>query len=240
MSGLRPPAIALRRRSRLGLRCRTKYLMATTTLTPDKSIGPGRGALLLIATSLVLGLAFIGMVALPYFSPSSESLARYAPNGPVLLLHIATGITALLIGPYQLWLGLARKRMPRHRLLGKVYMGAILVSSAAAYYLALHTNGGWVFGLGLSGLATAWLITTGMAYAAIRRRMIEQHQEWMIRSYVVTFGFVFFRMMFLGLQSAEAGTLPEQLAASAWICWSLPLVVTEAFIQGRKIVAVAR
>jgi len=214
--------------------------MATTTLATDRATGPGRGSSLLIGTALLLGVAFIGIVALPYFAPSSEGLARYAPNGSVLLLHIATGITALLIGPYQMWIGLARKSMPRHRLLGKIYMGAIVVSSAAAYYLALHTNGGWVFGLGLSGLATAWLITTGMAYAAIRRRLIEQHQEWMIRSYVVTFGFVFFRMMFLGLQSAEVGTLPEQLAASAWICWSLPVVVAEACIQGRKIFVGAR
>jgi uncharacterized membrane protein len=152
----------------------------------------------------------------------------------VLLVHVTTGIVALLIGPYQLWIGLARKRLPQHRVLGKIYMGAIVVSSAAAYYLAINTKGGWVFGAGLGGLATAWLITTGMAYAAIRRRLIEQHQEWMIRSYV-TFGFVFFRILFTALQAAEVGTLPERLAASAWFCWSLPLVVAEAFLQGRKI-----
>ena len=193
--------------------------------------------MVLLGAAVLIGLTFIGIAALPYFSPSGESLARYQPNGWVLLVHITTGIFALLIGPYQLWIGLARKHLPRHRLLGKLYMGAIVVSSVAAYYLAFNTQGGWVFGFGLAGLATAWLTTTGMAYAAIRRRLIEQHQEWMIRSYVVTFGFVFFRMLFVGLQSAEVGTLPEQLGASAWFCWSLPLVVTEAFLQGRKVFA---
>ncbi len=202
--------------------------------------GPGRPAGLLIGSALIIGLVFIAVAALPYFSPSGEDLARYAPNGWVLRVHIATGVVALLIGPYQLWIGLARKRLPRHRRLGKIYMAAILVSSVAAYYLAANTKGGWVFGLGLSGLATAWLITTGMAYAAIRRRLIEQHQEWMIRSYVVTFGFVFFRMLFAGLQAADVGTRPEQLAASAWFCWSVPLVVAEAFLQGRKVFSQAR
>jgi uncharacterized membrane protein len=191
--------------------------------------------LILLSSAVLIGLIFIAVAALPYFSPAGESLARYQPNGWVLLVHITTGIVALLIGPYQLWIGLARKRLPRHRLLGKVYMGAIVVSSAAAYYLALNTTGGWVFGFGLSGLATAWLITTGMAYAAIRRRRIEQHQEWMIRSYVVTFGFVFFRILLVGLQSAQIGTLQEQLAASSWFCWALPLVVAEAFLQGPKV-----
>lgn len=209
--------------------------MTTASLHADRTVGPGRGALVLIASAVVIGLMFIAVAALPYFAPSGESLARYAPNGWVLLVHVTTGIVALLIGPYQLWIGLARKRLPQHRVLGKIYMGAIVVSSAAAYYLAINTKGGWVFGAGLCGLATAWLITTGMAYAAIRRRLIEQHQEWMIRSYVVTFGFVFFRMLFSALEAAEVGTLPERLAASAWFCWSLPLVVAEAFLQGRKI-----
>jgi hypothetical protein len=211
--------------------------VTTATFSASRTTGPGRGALLLISSAVVIGLIFIAADALPYFSPSGESLADFAPNGWVLLVHITMGIVALLSGPYQLWTGLGRKRLPRHRLLGKIYMGAVVVGSAAAYYLALHTKGGWVFGLGLAGLATAWLITTGMAYVAIRRRLIEQHQEWMIRSYVVTFGFVFFRMLFIGLQTAEVGTLPEQLGASAWFCWSLPLVVTEAFLQGRKVFA---
>jgi uncharacterized membrane protein YozB (DUF420 family) len=211
--------------------------MTTAALSPGRATGPGRGALTLIASALLIGVIFIGVAALPYYSPSGESLARYEPIGWVLLVHITTGMAALLVGPYQLWIGLARKSLPRHRLFGKIYMGAVVVSSVAAYTLALNTKGGWVFGSGLAGLATAWLITTGMAYAAIRRRLIEQHQEWMIRSYVVTFAFVFFRMMFTALQAAGAGTLNEQLGAAAWFCWSLPLVVTEAFLQGRKVFA---
>jgi Predicted membrane protein (DUF2306) len=46
---------------------------------------------------------------------------------------------------------------------------------------------------GLGGLALAWMLTTGMALIAIRRSLVDQHKEWMIRSYVVTFGFVTFR-----------------------------------------------
>jgi uncharacterized membrane protein YozB (DUF420 family) len=39
-------------------------------------------------------------------------------------------------------------------------------------------------------LSTAWVLTTGMALAAIRKRAIERHRELMIRSYTVTFAFV--------------------------------------------------
>ena len=40
------------------------------------------------------------------------------------------------------------------------------------------------------GLASAWLVTTAMAYYSIRKGLVALHKEWMIRAYVVTFAFV--------------------------------------------------
>jgi hypothetical protein len=60
----------------------------------------------------------------------------------------------------------------------------------------------------------------------------------MIRSYVVTFGFVFFRIIYPIAMTAGIGTDVEQLTFAAWSCWALPLVFTEAILQGRKIFAV--
>jgi len=57
-----------------------------------------------------------------------------------------------------------------------------------------------------------------------------------VRSYVVTFAFVTFRLLWAAFRAAELGTLPEQLAAASWLCWSGPLLLTEAILQGRKIV----
>jgi hypothetical protein len=59
----------------------------------------------------------------------------------------------------------------------------------------------------------------------------------MIRSYVVTFAFVTFRLVWAAFHAAEVGTLPEQLAAASWSCWAVPLLFTEAILQGRKILA---
>ena len=163
---------------------------------------------------------------------------QYWPMRGWLLLHISMGIVALLAGPVQIWLGL-KDFYPRvHKKLGFVYMAAITLGAASAYYLSFNTSGGWVFGAALATLATAWLVTTGLAFLAIQRQLIEQHKEWMIRSYVVTFAFVSFRILFEGLRSAGVGTLPEQLGASAWFSWSVPLLLNEAVLQGRKILRV--
>jgi uncharacterized membrane protein len=207
---------------------------------PSASGRRNLGALILLSFAMLLGVGFLVGFAFPYLTVNQEQYGWYWPRRGWLLAHIAGGTVALLTGPFLLWMGLNRKRLPLHRTLGKVYMGTIVFSSMAAFYLAFRTDGGWVFGTGLTGLAIAWLTTTGMAYAAIRRRLIEQHQEWMIRSYVVTFGFVFFRI-FAGIaEAAGVGTVLERIGAASWFCWALPLLVTEAILQGRKVFAPRR
>ena len=208
--------------------------------TIERPIAPPSHRATLVTLGLVaaIGLFFIAVAALPYFSLDEARFGPYWPRRWWLLAHITSGIVALLAGPVQLWLGFADRRVEVHRRLGVIYVSAVVVSSIAAYYLAWNTSGGWVFGSGLAGLATAWLITTGMAWLAIRRHLFEQHKEWMVRSYVVTTAFVSFRIFQEVLQRAGVGTTLEQLAISAWFCWSVPLLITEAVLQGRKVLAV--
>ena len=197
------------------------------------------GIATLLGVALVIGLGFVSGFALPYFM-GGERLSQYGGKEGWIFAHIGGGMVALLVGPGQLWLGLKDRRIDLHRKLGFVYIGSIVVSVIAAFYLATHTTLGWVFGAGLMGLAIAWVITTGLAFLAVKRSLMQQHQEWMIRSYVVTFGFVFFRIFAGVMQATGVGSLPEQLAAASWFCWAAPLLVTEAILQGRKILAVSR
>jgi hypothetical protein len=199
--------------------------------TPTRS---ARGTAVILGFALFIGLGFVTGFAVPYFFGGGE-IALYSGKEGWLFMHIGGGMIALLVGPGQLWLGHKNRRIDVHRKLGLVYMGSIAVSVIAAFYLATHTTLGWVFGAGLMGLAIAWIISTGLAYAAVRRGLLHQHQEWMIRSYVVTFGFVFFRIFAGVLQVTGIGSLAEQLAAASWFCWAVPLLVTEAILQGRKI-----
>jgi hypothetical protein len=191
----------------------------------------------LLGSAMVVAIGFVAVSALQYFTLNPDVFGFYWPRRGWLLLHITGGIIALLTGPGQLWLGLNSTHLRLHRRLGMAYMTSVAVSSAAAFYLAAHTDLGWVFGAGLSGLAVAWIVTTGLAFIAVRNGLILQHQEWMIRSYVVTFAFVTFRI-FVGIaQASGVGTLREQLAAASWFCWAVPLLITEAVLQGKKIFA---
>ena len=94
-----------------------------------------------------------------------------------------------------------------------------------------------MFGSGLVALAIAWMVTTGMAFRAIKSRAIVQHREWMIRSYVVTFAFVFFRILVAVTESMGVGTVTERLGVAAWFCWAVPLMLTEPVLQWRRVKA---
>ena len=202
---------------------------------PQRGAGTGQRSVVIIALTALMAAGFFLAVALPYLMLDPKVLARYGSRGVWVLIHISTGAVALLTGPVQLWLGISRRAVRVHRRLGLAYVTSVAVSSVAAFYLAAHTTLGWGFGAGITGLGIAWLVTTTLAIAAILRGLVEQHREWMIRSYTVTFAFVTFRALWTALQAAGIGTQNEQLAVASWFCWAVPLLIVEAVIQGRKI-----
>src|SRR5262245_43522615 len=190
-------------------------------IAPAKPVQDDRlGTRILLGFSTVLALWFLNNSALRYFSVSQDSYGIFWPRHGWLFAHVIAGTLALLIGPIQFWPGLKQEHPSLHRIMGITYVASTGIGAVAAYYLAFHTDFGWIFSMGLASMATAWIITTGLATIAIRRRMIPQHREWMIRSYTVTFGFVLFRLAEDVLDLVAVGSISERLTLSSWICWS--------------------
>jgi uncharacterized membrane protein len=165
----------------------------------------------------------------------AASYGELWPRRGGLIPHMAGGLVAISCGLIQLWLGITHRTGSLHRILGRVYLGGVMVASAGAYYLALTIESRYfAYASGLFMLATAWLLTTGMAYAAIRRRAIERHREWMIRSYTVAFAFVVFRLVDQLLIHWHVAPDDQIDAMMAWASWSVPLLLVEPLLQYRK------
>jgi hypothetical protein len=201
---------------------------------PGRSL---RGPALLLSLAGLISIAFFIVAALPYITNPARNPA-YDGVRPVLLAHIAFGSLALFAGPVQIWLGLREQRMTLHKNLGFFYILGVAGGSAAALAMVPTPSAGFVFGAGLAGLAIAWLTTTGLAFLAITRHLYDQHKEWMIRSYVVTLGFVIFRVGDVGMERLGVGDPLQRAQVMSWACWAVPLLVTELFLQSRKILAV--
>ena len=160
---------------------------------------------LLWAALLTLVVYFVWKYALHYFVFTPESYGTYFwPRFSWVVPHVASGLIAIAIGPLQFASRIRRDYLPFHRIAGRVYVVAVLTGSIAALGLAWRIDGSPAYSLGLAGLAVAWLTTTLMAFVAIRRKNLEQHRQWMVRSYVVTFAFVTFRLSDDAMRAAHS------------------------------------
>jgi len=191
------------------------------------------GILFLIATYFVIDRAF------PYFFNFNIEQFQdyYWPNKWWLVGHLAGGLTALVLGPFQFSTSFRNRFMKTHRILGKIFITAIIIASLSAvymsFYVAPQVNIAWSISLLI--MSVVWLVSVLKAYRTIRLRRIPQHRVWMIRTYVITFGFVLFR--FLNEASFIRELMPtfeERGATCIWLSWAVPLFFSEVVLQWKK------
>lgn len=160
-----------------------------------------------------------------------------------LYTHIGLGSVALVVGPAQ-FVAKLRARAPRvHRVLGRVYLIAVLIAATAGLVIAPFNAAGLVGLFGFGTLAILWLVTALRAYRAIRRRDIRSHQAWMIRNYALTFAAPTLRfwvsVLILVQVALSGGDLDAEVAfanayaAVPFLCWLPNLVVAEWLIRRR-------
>lgn len=192
---------------------------------------------LLIGALFLIAAWFVGIYVLHYYlhyEPHAYKAFWPQPRRSVLLLHITCGTVALLTGPWQFSTSLRQRSLQLHRVVGRVYLISVALGSLAAFALAATTPVGWPWGFGLAMLGVAWLTTSSMAYYAIRRRQIEQHKQWMVRSYVVTFAFVTFRILVDVGPWSHLKPRGDLFVTAIWACWAIPLLFTEAILGFRR------
>ena len=142
----------------------------------------------------------------------------------------------LFLGLANLYIGITRRFFAWHRLIGRVYLiggglGAItsMIITSSAAHKAAGVNPFTNSTLSLLTLGAAWLLAAAMAYRAARNRRFDSHREWMIRSYVLVWSFVFCRL-------ASRVPAVEGLgggSAFIWLSWIGPLLVCELALQWR-------
>jgi len=192
---------------------------------------------LLVVASLVAA-RFLWHYATPYLLRfDAKQFGGYWPHRFRLILHISGGVLALVCGTLQLWTGLRQRAMTFHRWTGRVYLAAAAAGITGAFLMAVYTTPR-SFAISLMALATAWILTTGIAWAAIVRGRVELHKQWMIRSYLVAFAFVTFRFMtdlLPGVTAHLGSNVGEASASVGWLCWLVPLALYEVILQARQL-----
>jgi len=187
-------------------------------------------------TAIVLALVFVAHAAARFLVFTEASYRNLWVNRLWLLPHFLAGSMALLCGVVQFSAALRRRRPDVHRWIGRVYLAAVAASAACAYAMSFRAVLGWPFGVAAFVMATAWVGATIMAFIAIRHGQVCVHREWMLRSTLITFAFVTFRVMLVSPLFTGLGSVPERLTALLWLSWTVPLLINELILQRHTVV----
>ena len=145
--------------------------------------------------------------------------------------HIIFGGLCLLIGWSQFSARFRASNLALHRLVGKIYLFAALLSGVSGIYIGFFATGGWVASAGFIGLGMIWLYTTVTAFLSIKAGKVNAHQKLMIYSYAACFAAVTLRLWLPFLVLVFGDFISAYLLVS-WLCW-VPNIIVAYFMQQR-------
>lgn len=187
-----------------------------------------------IVVLLTVEIAIVSI--LRYFTGLAAAPPPILANGfahPFLALHVAAGVTALLVGPLQFVRRIRARRPAFHRVAGRIYVAACAIGAPAGFMLALGTAAGPIAAAGFAMLALLWPLFTWLGYRAAVERRFDDHREWMLRSYALAATAITLRLMIpasalLGLEFVPA------YRAISWLAWTTNLALFEYHIRRNR------
>ncbi|CAN7511837.1 DUF2306 domain-containing protein [Pseudoxanthomonas sp. LjRoot143] len=189
--------------------------------------------LLLAIASLEFLLAAYGK----YRHLDSAAYGMFMTRRGWLWMHLAGGLTTMLLGPVQ-FLTQWRRRRPRlHRLTGRAYLVGMLVAAVGATGLIATSPAPFAIRLAFAATALAWLTTGLTGLIAIRHGAVDRHQRWMTHNYAVTLAPIIFRLSLPVAIASGLAPSPTLIATLLWCSWTVPLLICES---ARRLAHVAR
>src|SRR6476661_8826078 len=153
-----------------------------------------------------LVFAFVGLM-MAYVLNHNESFLIHA-NHPVwhhyqpfkwyLLPHGIAGACALLLGPMQFSDRLRQRYAKLHRVVGRIYVAGVFIAGPMGFYIQFFQERmGQTRSFSIAGAvdASLWMITTAIALGFILAGKVQQHRQWMTRSFGVALVFLEVRLI---------------------------------------------
>ena len=189
---------------------------------------------LLLVAGVISGVWAWLLIAAPV--ATLNNIGKHVGHFGLVYVHMLGGTIMLFCGAINLYIGATRRHFKYHKLVGRTYLIGGSLGAIIAIVIALgpahKTDGAAMLtnlSTSLSVLAIAWLAAASMAYRAVRNKRYDSHRDWIIRSYVLAWAFVFCRLASRVPTVAELG----EGQAFIWLSWVGPLIVCEIALQWR-------
>jgi uncharacterized membrane protein len=161
---------------------------------------------------------------------------HYQPFKWKLLPHGLAGACALLLGPMQFSDRLRQRFTKFHRVVGRFYIAGVFTAAPFGLYIQYfqeRTGAPRSFSVAAGADATLWMLTTAIALAFILKGKVQQHRQWMTRSYAVA-------IVFLEVRVIQGVTGWERLGIAAtetivWSCLVFAILLADIVLQWQEL-----
>jgi hypothetical protein len=158
--------------------------------------------------------------------------AHIAPFRLWLLPHGMAAAFALFLGPFQFSERLRRKHVMVHKTFGYLYIAGSFVGAPLGIYIQWfeeRLGAPRSFTMAAAADAVLWIFATSMALWMIRTGRMQQHRQWMIRSFSCALIFLEVRAIavFFRIPESQSETLVWCVVAAAYPIADLVLQIDE-------------
>lgn len=164
--------------------------------------------------------------------PVADADRAYIEHPWLAYLHIAPGVLYLLGAPLQLAHRVRSRHYTLHRRLGRVLLGAAVLSGVFAIVFGILFSFGGVGEAAASVVFGGWFVgCLVVAFRAVRRDDIVRHRRWMIRAFAVGIAVGTIRIWIILLTALGVLDLKESFAPAFWISFATHVLVAEWWVR---------
>ena len=162
---------------------------------------------------------------------------RYYEHSVATILHLIPALAIMLLGPLQFIRQIRNKYIKIHRMSGYIFITCGLIGAFSGIVLGVFNPFMGVAGQGFNeSMATVFfsgytLFCLYMAFDRIRKRMIPQHREWMIRSWALMLAVTTERTILVILQSTTSIDIAVLFGTTFWMAGVINISASEIWIN---------
>ncbi|CAM3098395.1 DUF2306 domain-containing protein [Paenibacillus lupini] len=151
----------------------------------------------------------------------------------VMDVHIAGACVAMIAGllNFSRWIRMNYAKV--HRKIGYVYVTAVAVVDLTSGYMAPYSTGGKINSVAFNMVNIIWLAVTVIAIVKIRKKEVEAHRKWMIRSYAFVFTNMFIHVITSVMNKGFGITYTTSYTIAVYSTIILLLLIAELIIRTR-------
>jgi uncharacterized membrane protein len=209
--------------------------MSTIMTSLKQNFGFRPGYLLFAAIGLMLAYVILHDESF-LVHPKDPVWQHYEPFKWWLLPHGIAGACALLLGPMQFSDRLRERFRRLHRVVGRLYVAGVFVAAPLGVYIQYfqeRMGDPRSFSIAAAVDAALWMTTTAIAVVFILKGKVQEHRQWMTRSFAVAL--VFLEGRVIGGVGGWENLDVQASETIVWFCLAFSILSADLVLQWQQL-----